>query len=152
MEIETNDCAPERLYSICPHEIISHIMSYLTPEAKMAFCFADSSIGNLVLVESDVKTALRNNDIVNLQRLSQTVFPIDKETYKLACASGIMEFIKLLEKREPKTIKLYATGRHGIDQGHIIISSNGKKTMEKYIQESGDQEMQVLLDKMKIVN
>jgi len=78
----------------------------------MAFYLADPSIEKLFPIESDVKTVLRNCDIINLRRLSETTFPIDKETYVLACASGIIKFIELLEEREPKVLKIYNTNTH----------------------------------------
>jgi len=117
-------------YTVCPPEIITHIISYLTPESAIAFYLVDLSIRKLFTIESDVKTALRNRDIVNLMRLSETTFPIDKETYVLACASGIMKFIELLEKRNPRALKEYSTDIHKCiswgDAG-LIAAINNKR-------------------------
>jgi len=90
-----------------PTDIIIYIISYLDPESAMTLYANDPSIRHLFPKVSDVKTALRNSDIVNLRRLTDTIFPIDKDTYKLACASGVMKFIELLEEREPKSLKEY---------------------------------------------
>jgi len=117
-------------YDTCPLEIFAHIIPFLTHESKMALYFADPFIRPLFPIVSDVKTALKNNDIVNLRRLSETMFPIDKETYVLACASGVMEFIKLLETREPKIFSIYSTDIHGCiswsDAGLIEAIKNNR--------------------------
>jgi len=99
-------------YNVCPPEIITHIISFLDPESAMILYVIDPSVRKLFPVISDVKVALKNRDIANLRRLSETTFPIDKETYVLACASGVMKFIELLEEREPKVLKVYNTDMH----------------------------------------
>jgi len=98
--------------NVCPPEIITHIISYLNPESAITLYVTDSSIRKMFPVVSDVKVALRNRDIVNLMKLSETTFPIDKETYVLACASGVMKFIELLEARDPRALKEYSTNIH----------------------------------------
>jgi len=122
--------------TIIPSDIMHDVIAYLDPNSAVTLYCTNTYMRSLFKIKFDIKTAVRTKDIVSLIRLSNTHFPIDKELYVLACASGINKFVELLEERDPRTRLEYKYIHfHGclswLDAGIVAAIRNHRVKMSK---------------------